>query len=202
MARPGRSKRSNWVTIYETLTWLYNGPALKHPKVRDTDINSKNLPSVDFCIPTSCSMEDFRSLVVQLIGSRAIGNITYEGNFYYTSMVAVTDKNYCYTKEKINATPKFDGADITVMYNRIILNLYIFENLIKVFCSFVLSLLGFVILLATTHECWLVYNDRPIQSNKVLHCFSILANSRKLLSTKSSAVDNLACLNGHYQHNL
>lgn len=109
-------QRSNWLTIYEAMTWLYNGPTLKQPKVRDTNLNSKYLASIDFCIPSSCSMEEFRYAVAQLIGSKAIGNTTHEGNFYYTSMVAVTDENYCYTKEKINATPDFDGADIAVMY--------------------------------------------------------------------------------------
>ncbi len=64
------------------------------------------------------------------------------------------------------------------------------------------SLLGLVILLATSHELWLEYYERPIQPQKVglvlksLHCFSMLSNGRKLLSTKSGAVDNLACLNG------
>lgn len=51
-----------------------------------------------------------------MIGSRAIDNTTYEGNSYYTSMVAVSDDKYCYTKEKTNAIPDFDGPDIAVMY--------------------------------------------------------------------------------------
>lgn len=109
-------QRSNWLSIFEALVWLYDGPTLKEPKVRDTDRNSKYLPSADFCIPSSCSMEDFRYAVAQLIGSRAIDNFTdEEGNNYYTSMVAITDEKYCYTKESIKATPQFDGADIAVM---------------------------------------------------------------------------------------
>ena len=65
-----------------------------------------------------------------------------------------------------------------------------------------MSLLGLVIILATSHELWLEYYERPAQQKKTgltmksLHCFSMLTNGRKLLSTKSVAVDNLSCLNG------
>lgn len=107
--------RANWLTIFQSLAWLYDGPALKQPKVRDTDLSSKYLPSVDFCIPSSCSVDDFRSAIAQLIGSRVIGNTTKDGEFYYTSMVAVTDENYCYTKQKITASQNLDGPEIAVM---------------------------------------------------------------------------------------
>jgi hypothetical protein len=66
--------------------------------------------------------------------------------------------------------------------------------------SVILSLLGLVVLLATSHELWLRYQNRAVEPKemamKALHCFSMLANGKKLLSTKSNAVDNLACLNG------
>lgn len=107
--------RTNVLSIFESLVWLYNGPTLKQPKVRDTDIYSKYLSSIDFCIPSSCTMEDFRSAVAELIGSRAIDNVTYNGESFYTAMVSITDERHCYTKESLAATPKFNGADIAVM---------------------------------------------------------------------------------------
>lgn len=176
------SKRTNWVGILQVLEWLYDGPKLKEPKVRDTDRNSRYLAAVDYCIPSSCTAEDFRWSIAQLIGSRAIDNITYEGNSYYTSMVAVSDDKYCYTKEKTIATPNFNGPDIAVITT--------------------LSLLGCIVLAATAHDVWLTYLNRSVQPKKVtlslqaLRCFSMLTNGKKLLSTKSNAVDNLACLNG------
>lgn len=108
-------QRTNWVGILQVLEWLYNGPKLKEPKVRDTDRNSRYLAGLDYCIPSSCSAEDFRLSIAQLIGSRAIDNTTYNDTNYYTSMVAVNDDNYCYTTEQMNATPNFDGPDIAVM---------------------------------------------------------------------------------------
>ena len=108
-------QRNNWVGILQGLELLYNGPRLKEPKVRDSDPNSKNLIALDYCIPSTCTAEDFRSSVAQLVGSRVIGNTTYDDNFYYTSMVTINDENYCYTTEKIHAPPKYNGADIAVM---------------------------------------------------------------------------------------
>jgi hypothetical protein len=108
-------QRTNWVGILQVLEWLYNGPKLKEPKVRDTDLNSRYLAALDYCIPSSCTAQDFRLSIAQLIGSRAIDNTTYNDTNYYTSMVAVNDDNYCYTAEQIKATPNFDGPDIAVM---------------------------------------------------------------------------------------
>jgi hypothetical protein len=109
-------QRTNWVGILQFLEWIENGPKLKQPKVRDTDLNSRYLAGLDYCIPSSCSAEDFRSSIAQLIGSRVIDNITtYNDTSYYISMVAINDDNYCYTAEQIKATPNFDGPDIAVM---------------------------------------------------------------------------------------
>ena len=107
--------KTNWLGVMKAIAWLYNGPTLKEPRIRDTDKNSRYLPSVDFCIPSSCSFEDFRSAVAQQVGSRAIGNTTVDGVFYYTSIVTITDEKYCYTKESVASSPKFNGSDIAVM---------------------------------------------------------------------------------------
>lgn len=108
-------QRSNWLSVFEALMLQYNGPTLKQPKVRETDALSKYLPSTDFCIPSSCSWEDFQSSVAQIVGSRTTGNTTVDGKFYYTSVVTITDERHCYTKEKINTAPNFDGAEIAML---------------------------------------------------------------------------------------
>ena len=70
--------------------------------------------------------------------------------------------------------------------------------------STTLSILGFVIICATIDELWSSYQvpQPAAQPQKVglapkaLRCFSMVSNGKKLLSTKSVAVENLACLNG------
>lgn len=99
----------------QSLRRLLFGPKLKMPKVRNTNPASKHLMGADFCIPSSCSVEDFRSSVAQLVGSRASGNTTVDGIFYYKSVVTIADDKYCYTKEKTATTPQFNGADISFM---------------------------------------------------------------------------------------
>lgn len=65
-----------------------------------------------------------------------------------------------------------------------------------------LGLLALLILMATSRDLWLVCAGRRFPSEqdrlviKSLHCFSLLENNQKLLSTKSAAVNNLACLDG------
>ena len=110
-----KESKTNWVSILQFLQWLYAGPSLKEPKVKDTDYYSQYLPSLDYCIPSSCTVEDFRTSIAQLVGSRTIDNVTVDGVSYYTSMVTITDDNYCYTREKIATPPKFDGPDIAMM---------------------------------------------------------------------------------------
>lgn len=60
------AKGNNWVGVLQALEWLYDGPKLKQPKVRDTDRNSRYLAASDYCIPSSCTAEDFRLSIAQL----------------------------------------------------------------------------------------------------------------------------------------
>ena len=78
---------------------------------RDGDGHTFKLPRAGFCIPSSCSSLDFRSSVSQLITRNTlITNST-------SSIVTITDENYCYTKKKLeSSTSKFDGPDIAVTY--------------------------------------------------------------------------------------
>ena len=111
------NKRKNWMSILQFLPWAYNSPILKEPKARDVDYYSRYLATMDYCIPSSCSAEDFRSSIAQLVGSRTMGNSTNDGVIYYDSKVTLTDERYCYAQEKIEAAPNFDGPDIAVMYH-------------------------------------------------------------------------------------
>lgn len=79
-------------------------------KERDGDENTFKLPRVGFCIPSSCSSSDFRSSVKQFVVRKALTlNLT-------SSIVVITDENYCYTQRKIDSAPQFDGPDIAVLY--------------------------------------------------------------------------------------
>ncbi len=67
----------------------------------------------------------------------------------------------------------------------------------------VLCFLGLAALVATLHEGWREYRNRPINIKeeglpvrRVLHCFSSLNCGRKLISTKVKSSENLNCLNG------
>ena len=68
----------------------------------------------------------------------------------------------------------------------------------------ILGLLGCLIVIATSREIWkLVQMQQKIDSENdglslcILHCFSVVSNARKLLSTKiASKKNNLGCLHG------
>jgi len=79
-------------------------------KERDGAENTFKLPRVGFCIPSSCNSSDLRSSVKQLVARQALTlNLT-------SSIVVITDENYCYTQRKIDSVPQFDGLDIAVLY--------------------------------------------------------------------------------------
>jgi hypothetical protein len=67
------------------------------------------------------------------------------------------------------------------------------------FFRLILSLLAFFTLVATAHEGWvLLYGTEQSQDGlavRYLHCFSIISNGKKLLSTNTQS-GNLNCLNG------
>ena len=57
-----------------------------------------------YCLPSSCSPEEFKMAFAEQVGSHLLANY---------SIVTVTNDQYCFTKEK-RAKP-LDAADITVM---------------------------------------------------------------------------------------
>lgn len=76
------------------------------------------MPSVSFCIPSTCNARDFRSAVAQLLnGHRVV-------NGRNLSMVAVTiNEDYCYTLNKTNDSSKFDRLCIFTLYGAAFLNI-------------------------------------------------------------------------------
>lgn len=69
--------------------------------------------------------------------------------------------------------------------------------------SVILSTLAIVVSVATVHESCRMYNGKGISLKseslpvKILHCFSFLNNSRKLLSMKAATSgDNFGCIHG------
>ncbi len=67
------------------------------------------MPSVSFCIPSTCNARDFRSAVAQLLNGHRIVNGRN------LSIVAVTNEDYCYNRNKTNDS-KFDSLSIFTLY--------------------------------------------------------------------------------------
>ena len=71
---------------------------------------------VDFCIPSSCSADDFRRAVSGFVGQEVIyTNVDDNNETHYYSIVTYADDGWCYTREMVDATPNFDGPDIVVV---------------------------------------------------------------------------------------
>ncbi|XP_057375604.2 nose resistant to fluoxetine protein 6-like [Daphnia carinata] len=134
------------------------------------------MPSVGFCLPSTCSARDLRSAVAQMVGKQLTNKMDF-------TMVAIANENYCYSQDKISTSRiHYDKLAMTVMI---------------AFCL----LIGLV-LTATVHDNWSGTSsscpDIAPQAFhiKLLHCFSAKRNCRMLFSTKDDVKDSLACLHG------
>jgi hypothetical protein len=94
--------RSNFITIFQLLG--FSGSDRIEPKLSVADPYTYILPSVSFCLPSSCSADDLGQAVAELIGSYVIANY---------SLVTVTDEQYCFKEN--DELPNFDGPSKTVM---------------------------------------------------------------------------------------
>lgn len=67
--------------------------------------------SVSFCIPSTCSAQDVRSAVAQRIGqhSRFVKRIN-------SSVVTITNEDYCFTGEKSGGTRQLDTVAVVILY--------------------------------------------------------------------------------------
>jgi Nose resistant-to-fluoxetine protein, N-terminal domain len=105
--RAPSSERSNWLNWFQLIE-LYlnvNGTLMEvDPQVSDTTYTTIFLPSVGVCIPSSCTANDFRQSIAQLVGGFALDN---------QSVVTATDERNCYVDNR--QSPSFDGPDIAVL---------------------------------------------------------------------------------------
>lgn len=190
------TSRTNWLYFYQLLNLLTQGPMLVEPKERDTDLYSTYDPSAGFCIPSSCSAEDFRKSVAQLVGAQALGDETNG----YSSIVSMADETECFTLDEVNAPPDLDGPDITVLY--VIFRFLIIIILpLRFFYRVILCTIGALIIIASLYDIWCTHYVNHQTSHESLPsrltlCFSAYRNGNYLLSSKASVTDNLSCLNG------
>lgn len=99
----GSEDRQNLISIFQILGQL-SGPGRVKPIIEDAVASVAFLPSISFCLPSTCTAQDLGQAIAQLIGSYIIAN---------HSIVTITDDEFCF---KPTDKPKeFDGADITVM---------------------------------------------------------------------------------------
>jgi hypothetical protein len=65
-------------------------------------------PTVGFCLPSTCTADDLNSAVSQLLGFRIVNGRNF-------SVVPISDENYCYSKEKIQASGRFDNLTVFIL---------------------------------------------------------------------------------------
>ena len=97
-------RSANFVTLLNLLGFLSPNTGRVEPKVETADEITYALPSISFCLPSSCSAQDLGQAVAELIGSYIIANY---------SIVTVTDERYCFKENKDLIS--FDAPEITVM---------------------------------------------------------------------------------------
>lgn len=97
------NERSNYITFFQILG-KFLGSDRVEPKFAEASSYTYMLPSISFCLPSSCSATDLGQAVGELVGSYVIAN---------KSVVTVTDEQYCFKED--NEPPPFDSATITVM---------------------------------------------------------------------------------------
>lgn len=166
-------ERSNFITIFQILGQLLGSDRVE-PKMSGVGPYTFVLPSISFCLPSSCSADDLGKAVAQLVGSYVIAN---------NSIVTLTDEQYCFkdTDEK----RILDGPDVTVI---VVLSL--------------LGVLIVLATIHEAYRTYCGINFDSNADGKLLsalHCFSTLSNGRKILSMKvsaSSAKDNFGCIHG------
>lgn len=100
----GVTELSNVLTLIHLLG-LTSGSDRVEPQLSVADSGTSMLPSISFCLPSSCSAEDLGQSVAQQIGSYIFAN--------NKSIVTVADPGYCF--EDLRTPNSFDGAEITVM---------------------------------------------------------------------------------------
>ena len=102
LAMSSTENRQNLISVLQILGQL-SGPEKVKPRVEGATVSVAFLPSISFCLPSSCTAQDLGQAVAQLIGSYVIAN---------HSIVIIADEGFCF--EHTDKPKEFDGADITV----------------------------------------------------------------------------------------
>lgn len=86
------------------------------PKIRNSisqslifpDSISSILGTIEFCLPSSCTAQDLKTAVSQIVGMNNIG----PGNNY--TVVTIGNDNYCHSREKIESSFNLKEAAILI----------------------------------------------------------------------------------------
>ena len=73
-----------------------------------THMSNFRMPSIGFCLPSTCSARDLRSAVAQLVGFRSINGTNHQ-------VVTISSEDYCYSEDKTKKI-KFDFLTTSVLY--------------------------------------------------------------------------------------
>ena len=83
---------------------------IRHSKDGEPNENYSafKMPSISFCLPSTCNATQLRWAVTQLIEHHFIDKMN-------ASLVAITNEEYCYTQDSINISKKLDSLTIAVL---------------------------------------------------------------------------------------
>lgn len=90
-------------------------PSLINDEVRyrkegepNQNVSAYQMPSVSFCLPSTCSVRDLRWAVAQRVGHRLVNNMNL-------SLVTISNEDYCYTRQKLDDSKIPDTPTLVVM---------------------------------------------------------------------------------------
>ena len=107
--KPKKDLRTGILAFPQYLHFLLGSTEVVPERVADAYPSVWGEPSIGICLPSSCSYNDLRASVAQMVGTFVvdIGGLK-------ESIVTITDDNFCFSDS--DPAPEFDGADIAVMY--------------------------------------------------------------------------------------
>lgn len=105
----------NGISRREVVDRYRNVSSLESDEIRHSKEGEPNenvsaflMPSISFCLPSSCNASQLRWAIGQRLGHRYIDNRN-------VSLVAITNEEYCYTRNKISESQKLDNLTIVAM---------------------------------------------------------------------------------------
>lgn len=115
----------NWMALYQLPFWFNTNQESQQMIINPTTKTEESLshfyvlmlPSISYCIPSSCSGHDFASAVAQQVGRSVLTNVTSTDGVFFSSasILTIAGDTYCYTRSSTKEARALDGPDITVM---------------------------------------------------------------------------------------